>query len=89
MYNTRKAFVNAKIITDGQLLENVIIVIWKEKIEVILFNQNSLEGMDIIDVGGAYICPGFIDLQVMGAGGALFLEGIQVSNHLKSWSRNY
>ena len=72
MYNSRKAFVNGKIITDGQLLENAILVIWKDKIEAILSDQNSLEGMDIIDVGGAYICPGFIDLQVMGAGGALF-----------------
>ena len=72
MYNSRKAFVNGKIITDGQLLENVILVIWKDKIEAILFDQDSLEGIDIIDVGGAYICPGFIDLQVMGAGGALF-----------------
>ena len=72
MNNSRKAFVNAKIITDGQLIENAMLLIWEDKIEAILFDQHSLTGIDLIDVGGAYICPGFIDLQVMGAGGALF-----------------
>lgn len=72
MFNSRKAFVNAKIITDGELIENAVLLICKDRIEAILFDQLSLTGIEIIDVGGAYICPGFIDLQVMGAGGALF-----------------
>lgn len=72
MYNSRKAFVNAKIITDGQLIENAVLLILNDKIEVLLFDQLSLTGIDVIDVNGAYICAGFIDLQVMGADGALF-----------------
>ena len=72
MFNSRKAFVNAKIITDGELIENAVLLICKGRIEAILHDQPSLTGIEIIDVGGAYICPGFIDLQVMGAGGALF-----------------
>lgn len=35
----------------------------------------SLPGADIIDAGGRYLAPGFIDLHVHGGGGADFMDG--------------
>ncbi len=65
------AIVNGVIVSNGQLLRNKAIIIQNGYFERIL-NENEIpQGVEIKDMQGAFLAPGFIDLQVMGAGGAL------------------
>jgi N-acetylglucosamine-6-phosphate deacetylase len=65
------AITNCKIFIDGAFLED----------QVILMNKGAIAGVgavvppedaQIIDAEGAYVTPGFIDLQIYGSGGSLF-----------------
>lgn len=68
----RKALVNGTILTDGQMIEGAVVTIEDQTITNVLHQFIQEEATEIIDLNGAFICPGFIDLQIMGAGGELF-----------------
>ncbi|MDQ7047763.1 MAG: amidohydrolase family protein [Sulfurovum sp.] len=72
-YKTRKgenikAIINAKIITDVEIIEGKTLFFDKHIIEI--SDKNDLRGMEIIDAKGCYVCPGFIDLHIHGSGDA-------------------
>lgn len=75
------ALVNAKILSPTGWLENHAVLVRGERIERIVATENVPKGMQVTDLGGNILLPGFIDVQVNGGGGVLFnteptLEGI-------------
>lgn len=63
---------NAKIISDGKILEGYEIVTENKKILEVVPQQTHESS--VIDCKGAYIAPGFIDLHCHGAGGYEFID---------------
>lgn len=77
-----KAIINGKIITPDNVLYNKV-VIFDEKIKEILdesqfreqINSGKFKDMEVIDVQGNYISPGFIDIHIHGSGGYDTMDG--------------
>ncbi len=67
-------FTNGKIVIDNEVLEGYNLIVSDDKI-VDITNKNFFNGGQIIDVGGNYILPGFIDIHVHGGGGADIMDG--------------
>lgn len=65
-------FFNCTILSGGQRFENKAVIVKDEYIHQIISENDLPENTEKIDLKGAYLAPGFIDLQIMGAGGALF-----------------
>lgn len=63
---------NGKIITD-HILEGKNL--WIENGRIVSITSRECPGAQIIDVGGAYIAPGFVDIHTHGGGGADFMDG--------------
>ncbi len=65
------AFTNGTIITPLRLIENGTVLIEREWIKAVGQKDQICipENAEVIDVGGAYISPGFIDLHLHGAWG--------------------
>jgi len=70
--NLRTAFVNGTIISSGSLIRNYALLINENTLEEIIPITDLPDNIKRVNVNGSFICPGFIDLQIMGAGGALF-----------------
>ncbi len=68
-------FKNARIITPTGITKGELLVS-DDKIEKVVFNGTISAVIDeIIDVGGKYLSPGFIDIHTHGAGGTDFMDG--------------
>ena len=66
-------FINAKIILFDRIIENGALRISGEKItDIYEGNYEINEGEKVIDLGGLYLSPGFIDVHVHGGGGGYF-----------------
>lgn len=65
------AITNGKFFIDNKLVEEQIILIGDGAILAIA-EISVPEGAAVIDAKGAYITPGFLDLQIYGSGGNLF-----------------
>jgi len=63
-----KAIINANIITDVEIIEGKTLFYDKYIIEI--SDKSDLTDMEIIDVDGAYVSAGFIDLHIHGSGDA-------------------
>jgi len=61
------AIINGTLVTESSLIPNATVRIKNGRIEKISDSQAKLRRT--VDVHGAYICPGFIDLHVHGTGG--------------------
>ena len=68
---------NGTIITPFQSLENKAISIEKGKITAIKERKvmDIPAGVEIIDAGGKFVAPGFIDIHVHGGGGSDIMDG--------------
>jgi N-acetylglucosamine-6-phosphate deacetylase len=65
-----KAIINGKIIMEESIMEDKAIVFDNKIIDIIDKEQLKEDlNLDLIDVGGRYVAPGFIDLHIHGAGG--------------------
>lgn len=65
------SLVNAKIISGGKILQGKAVIVDGKKITAVV-NENELpNNTGRIDLQDCYLAPGFIDLQVNGAGGIL------------------
>ncbi|OCL27209.1 N-acetylglucosamine-6-phosphate deacetylase [Orenia metallireducens] len=65
-----KAIINGKIIMENSIVENKVIIFDKGILDII--NPNQLQeytDIELIDIDGKYVAPGFIDLHIHGAGG--------------------
>ncbi len=69
------ALVGGVAVLPDRLLEDAIVVCTKNKITSITQGRKAPRTAEIIDVGGAYISPGFIDIHVHGGSGADFMDG--------------
>jgi N-acetylglucosamine-6-phosphate deacetylase len=67
-----KALYNLQLISDGQIAAGKAVLISGDKITAVVDQQAIPDGADKIDLGGAYLAPGLIDLQIYGSGGKLF-----------------
>jgi N-acetylglucosamine-6-phosphate deacetylase len=63
---------NAILYTGSGIISNRSVIIHKDHIAEIVDNSNLPAESDITDCSGLNIAPGFIDLQIAGAGGYLF-----------------
>ena len=75
--NKKIIILNGTVITPFQLLEDKVIYIRKGKIIATGDKKNMFEpaGKEIIDAGGGFITPGFIDMHVHGGGGSDVMDG--------------
>ena len=68
-----KLFINAKVILFDRIIENGAVRVVGEKISDIYEGKYEKRADDeIVDVGGLYLSPGFIDVHVHGGGGGYF-----------------
>ncbi len=90
------ALTNCTIYTTEAVLENHAVVVAGDKIHSVVPVSQVEPGVELVDLAGANLTPGFIDLQLNGCGGVMFnddvsvktLEIMQVAN-LKSGCTSY
>jgi len=72
-----KIYSNAQIITDGSILPGRDVIAEDSRITSVLPHAagNALPGMEVVDLGGKYLAPGFIDLHCHGGAGYEFVDG--------------
>src|SRR5438093_13514237 len=66
-------FTNARLIFPDETRDDLQVVVEDGKI-IALHEQRRARGKDIIDLGGNYLAPGFVDLHVHGAVGRDTME---------------
>ena len=67
--------VNAKVIFPGEIRDSLAVVCQDGKIVDILPAAQLGENVEVIDAGGNYLSPGFVDIHVHGGGGFGFMDG--------------
>jgi N-acetylglucosamine-6-phosphate deacetylase len=71
-----KVLTNGTIYTGDQKISGKSIVIKDETIDSLIRNDSIPAEADVTDCNGCIIAPGFIDLQIAGAGGYLFSSNL-------------
>ena len=71
--------VNGKLITPYRIREGATLLITGDKIDAI--EEGDLEASEarVLDAGGCYVAPGFIDLHVHGGGDHDFMDGTETA----------
>jgi len=67
--------INGKVITPGAILDGGVVLVKDGIIRSIGDKDVLARGAKIIDAGGRYVSPGFIDLHIHGGGGFDFMDG--------------
>ncbi|MCG9785976.1 N-acetylglucosamine-6-phosphate deacetylase [Vibrio barjaei] len=70
------ALTNCKIFTGSDVLTNHAVLINGDQIESILPSAELPSDIECVDLNGANLSPGFIDLQLNGCGGVMFNDEI-------------
>lgn len=73
------ALINGTIYTGHQVLDGHALIIEGEKVIAVVPSDTLLPDINTIDVKGANISPGFIDLQLNGCGGVMFNNEISLT----------
>ena len=71
----RKVFLGGTVILPDRLLPGGAVVVAGDRIESVLEREDEAKGAELIDSGGGYIAPGFVDLHVHGGAGSDFMDG--------------
>ena len=66
------ALVNGRVVTDRGIEDGLAVVLSRGRIAALTPRSALPPGAPIKDLGGGYLLPGFIDIQVNGGGGVLF-----------------
>ena len=66
------AFHNLQLISDGHIIRGKAVLISGGQITAVADEQTVPDGIEKIDLQGAFLAPGLIDLQIYGSGGKLF-----------------
>ena len=71
----RLKITNGKILTPYRFIRNH--AVWVEGKTIVAIEPDNLafDGAEVIDAGGRYITPGFVDMHTHGAGGHDFMDG--------------
>ena len=75
------ALLNCTIITNGRFIKNKAVIVDGKYIRHLINDSEVPDNCEQIDLHGAFVAPGLIDLQVMGAGGE-FLGALPTANTL-------
>ena len=76
-----KVFTNCSIFNGETFVGNRAVVTEGNQIKKVVHKSNLVGYDDIIDLKGALLVPGFIDLQVNGGGGAFYTQKASVENY--------
>jgi N-acetylglucosamine-6-phosphate deacetylase len=69
-----KAFVNTSVITDSGVIPDGIVVVREDRIDYAGPRREVPAGAEIIDAGGLYLAPGFVDIHIHGGAGSDFMD---------------
>ncbi len=71
-----KALINGKIITKDSILEDKVLLYDQEIVDIVGVDKfTQKDDIEVIDVEGKYISPGFIDIHIHGSGGKDTMDG--------------
>ncbi len=71
----RLKITNGKILTPYRFIRNHAVWVEGKTIVAIEPDNLSFDGAEVVDAGGRYITPGFVDMHTHGAGGHDFMDG--------------
>jgi N-acetylglucosamine-6-phosphate deacetylase len=75
----KTAYINGKVLAEGRFHDDLTVITYDGRIACVQAASESLSaGATVVDLGGDYLLPGFIDTQVNGGGGVLFNESPSV-----------
>ena len=85
------AFVNARVLVDDGLCDDLAVVVEDGRILALEPARDVRATAEQIDLGGHWLAPGFIDVQVNGGGGALFNDAptVQTIRRIGAAHRRY
>ncbi|MGN6520318.1 MAG: N-acetylglucosamine-6-phosphate deacetylase [Dokdonella sp.] len=85
------AFVNARVLVDDGLCDDLAVVVEHGRILALEPAREVRATAEQIDLGGHWLAPGFIDVQVNGGGGALFNDAptVQTIRRIGAAHRRY
>ena len=66
---------NGRVLTPYRVIANGVVVVRDGKIDHIGEGDIEVAGAEVLDAGGRYISPGFIDIHIHGGGGYDFMDG--------------
>lgn len=66
------ALVNGRVVTDRGIEDGLAVALSRGRIAAVEPRSELPHGVPVKDLGGGYLLPGFIDIQVNGGGGVLF-----------------
>ena len=69
-----KAFVNAQLITDSGVVPDGMVVVREDRIDYAGARREVPDGAEVVDAGGLYLSPGFVDIHVHGGAGSDFMD---------------
>jgi N-acetylglucosamine-6-phosphate deacetylase len=72
-----KYVINAQILTDSGVIHDGGVRISGSKIDAVFQGLEVPKEAEVIDAGGSYLCPGFIDLHVHGGNGSDFMDATE------------
>ncbi len=67
-------FANATVVMPDRLVPGALVEVVDGRIAFVGMKRPS-ESASVVDLGGQYLCPGFVDLHVHGGDGADFMDG--------------
>ncbi len=76
---TATAFVGGEILAGGRFVEGRALLVEGERIAAIVAEAEVPEGAERVQLDGARLLPGFVDIQVNGGGGVLFNDDPSVA----------
>ncbi|OAA83065.1 N-acetylglucosamine-6-phosphate deacetylase [Clostridium ljungdahlii] len=80
MYENSKCIINGKIILQDEVIENKVLIFHEKIVDILDKERFEKQGLsekmnEIIDAGGKYVSPGFIDVHIHGSGGKDTMDG--------------
>ena len=76
---TAKAFVGGRILVGGRFLEGRAVLVEDDRIAAVVDESGLPGNAERIELDGAHLLPGFVDIQVNGGGGVLFNDDPSVA----------
>lgn len=73
----RLKIINGRVLTPSRLIPNGTVLITGSTITEVSEGAIDAPDAEVLDAGGAYVSPGFIDIHVHGGGGHDFMDGTE------------